>query len=328
VTATHLEARSRWSLVAKCPRWAALGALGTPPADIDDATQRRFRRGKRLGQMIGQDFIDRYGADNVQLERPFAWPAGVGHGDIYVKPDRMAIEVKTSTSPDSMIDDALIQVAGAILYDGDVDLGGLYLIGPTLDEERLFPVRLTDELQQVVEERTLGVIRALQTKGDDLPPCVCANPGSCYGKGCQYTQVAWEGWERDVPPVELGGEVAVLAREVFELDQRCKAAKAAHSDVDGELREARAKLRPLLEPGVDYLADGLKLKITHVAPAPSIDVRTAIKAGAVDEELLERLVPFEKPRAAYDRWNLSQVAPAKNGKPTVAAESFGDEVPF
>src|SRR6266516_8054678 len=115
MSATPVRLKSdeyRWSLASRCPRQAVLHRRRAPARPRDTREERILARGRLFEQLVAQQFTEKYGADNIQRQREFVWPGGIGHTDIYVINERAAIEVKSSSHPESLLNQAILQNAG------------------------------------------------------------------------------------------------------------------------------------------------------------------------------------------------------------------------
>lgn len=323
-TVDRLRGRVRWSLAARCPRAAAHGLLGHEPAEPTDYQQRVWKRGKMLGEYMAERFEDRYGRDNVIREKSVAWPRGLPlgelHTDVVVVSERLAVEVKSSHSPDSLISSALKQLAGEIHYDDDVDHGALALIDPIDLGEQILPFVLSPEAAAEVEEIAEMVASAGRT--GILPDCVCATPGACRGSWCPYTDVAWEGWE---PPAAetLDGAAAELATGAWQALRLKRAYKQASEAADKTFKEITAQLLDLgVTPGREYLSGPLRLLASPVKGRKTFSLSRAEKLNLwtdADDSRFHDLITVGE---GHVRWTIQ-----KEGEAPLVID-FGDEVPF
>lgn len=322
---TEFEARSRWSMAVRCPRMAAYALHGTvadeEPAEL---TRGYWRRGKQLQADVAASFVDQYGTDAVVLEKPIPWPAGIAHGDIYVKPEKLAVEVK-STASKVPEDYHLLQLAGQIHFDSEAERGALIMVNPSNLARRVLPLpALTDALVENVESTAAAVAQAA---AGTLPDRCCERPSDAFGRMCPFPATCFADWEPPAP-FELAGDVAVIADELLDLDAEYKQAQENLADVDERRRARRADLRRLLEPAREYASDGLHVKITPVRGRVTYDIATAIKTGNVDEAALE---PFKTVGEGYDRFTVKYVEETDAAQEPAAVLSgleFGDEAPF
>jgi hypothetical protein len=327
-TETRLRGRTRWSAASKCARWAALGLLGAEPAEPTQRQQRLWRRGRQLGDDRAQQLRDRYGAENVIREKAVSWPTkglplGELHTDAFVIPESLAIEVKSSTSPTSILESAITQLAGEMHFDPEAKNGALMVVDPTgWNDDILVPVVLTDDLVARVEQIAADVAGA--AKGGALPDCVCASPGACRMMGCPFTEEAWKDWTAP-DPKQLDGEAAQLVRDLYYAKQQKDEHKATLAESDTKFREICTRLLELgIDAGCDYNVGPLRLRRTRVNGRETFSLTTARKAGILDESLLTLLEPFIRVGDPHDRWYIDRVG---DGALEVPAEDYGD-VPF
>lgn len=321
-TAPRLQARTRWSAAAKCPRWAALGGLGAEPAEPEERTKRIFARGKMFGWFVAEQLAAKHGEENIVREKEVPWLAGVLHTDVYVKPERLAVEVKSTTAPDSMLADALLQLAGEVVYDEEADSGLLVLLDPVDLDEQFIPLALSQEMRDRVEERASLVARALQTNGEDMPDCVCATPGACRSKGCPFTDVAWEGWQAP-PPLEMTAELEKGLIELYNADRERKSAKGVYDEADGRFRTLAIELLDQgIEPGSEYAGEFLSVKASSFPDVERMALSKAKKAGCWLPEHEHQFAPFISRSGAHTRWSFRRLTDER------LPDDFGDEAPF
>lgn len=326
-TDTRLKGRTRWSAASKCARWAALGLLGADPAEPSARTQRLWRRGRQLGADRADMLADKYGAENVIREKAVPWPAnglplGELHVDAFVIPEALSVEIKSSTSPASILDSAITQLGGEMHFDPDSENGALMIVDPSgWQDDDLIPVMLTTDLIARVEQIAVDVASA--AKGGPLPDCACSSPGACRSLGCPFTDTAWEGWEPP-NPIALDGETAALVTELYRAKQARATLKGVYDEGDQLYKEICVRLAETgIESAVDYFAGPLKLRRTTINGRETFSLSTARKAGVLDEKTLTMLGPFIKIGDPHDRWNVDRI-----GDEPLPAEDFGDDVPF
>ena len=327
-TETRLRGRTRWSAASKCARWAALGLLGAEPAEPTARQQRLWRRGRQLGSDRAQQLEERFGAENVIREKAVPWPAkglplGELHVDAFVIPEKLSVEVKSSTSPESILDSAITQLAGEMHFDPESENGALMIVDPTgYEDDILVPVLLTEDLIARVEEIAADVAAA--AKGGSLPDCSCASPGGCRMLGCPFTDEAWKDWSPPDPRA-LDGEAAQLVSALYWAKQAKARQKAQLDEVDEQYRKICARLLDLgIEAGMDYMVGPLKLRRVAVAGRETFSLTTARKAGVLDESTLTLLEPFIRVGEPHDRWYVDRVG---DGEVIATEEDFG-ETPF
>lgn len=296
-----LAAKSRWSAAARCPRWAALGGLGYEPAEPDDRTQRIWHRGKLFGWFVANQFEAKY-PGSIVTEKEVTWPGGTLHTDVFVIPEKLPVEVKSSTAPRSLLKDALMQLAGEVHFDPDAgDTGALILVNPVDLEEQIVPLVLDSEWRDRVEARASEIVRALATRGDDMPDCACATPGQCHFKGCPFTKVAWEGWQPPAP-LELPTAVAPLFTRYYRAQTEERRLKSEAKSFETERKTVQEEIAALgLDAGAEYSVGPFKVARAHVEGAH---------------------VEYE--RKSYDRFTVKRVG---DDPLPVDEDEFG-EVPF
>lgn len=327
----RLRGRTRWSSAAKCPRMCAFGLLGADPAEPDERTKRLWRRGRQLGADVANDFAAKYGEDNVIREKAVPWPdnglpLGELHTDVFVKPEKMAVEVKSSTSPASILDDAITQLGGEIRYDDEAEVGCLAIVDPTgWRDVELLPVFLTDELTERVEGIADQVVTA--ANGGPLPERVCKHPSEGKGKFCPFIDVCFADWQAP-DPLDLSGDIAQLAVDYKQAQEDEQAAKKTVAEAEKRRKEIGAQLSEWsLIPGMDYVGGGVKVKRTHVADSPRFSYSKASKAGVFSSPIWtpehDALIqPFVTLSGGHDRWSVTVLSESQAPKPT--GEDYGD----
>jgi hypothetical protein len=318
-TAERLRARSRWSAASRCPRWAALGLLGAEPSEADEQTKGRWARGRLFGGLVADKLAAKYGEDGIEREREVPWPAGELHTDVYVIEEQRAIEVKSCLSLEPT-DEMWTQLAGEVIFDQEAEEGALWLIDPDTMAERAMPFLPTQEWEDRVHGIADDVVRAGKT--EVLPPCTACTPSECHFKGCPYTAIAWEGWE---PPaaIELEGEHAKLADELFAAERAMKGAKGIAATYEQERNEIRERLLAVLRPGVEHRAGVLRVRVTEVKPRVTYDALSMLAGGTLTEE---QALPFRKVGKPSQRWTVKQVG--DGSLPENDPEDFGEVPPF
>ena len=323
---TRFEARSRWSQAVLCPRMAAYGLRGVPVDDEpDEITKGYFLRGKQIGAYMAERFIERYGEHDVVLEKAVAWPAGIAHGDIFVRSGKLAVEVKSKADP-RPLDSHILQLGGQIHFDPEAERGALVVVDPSNLLERTIPMPVVPDALVEQIERIAGEVAASADPAAPLPARVCARPSEARGHLCPFGPTCFADWVAP-DPVELEGEVVVLSRRLVELDAAMKLGKAEQDEREEERNRIRAELLLTLEPKGEYVVDGAQvIRITPVAGRTTYDVGLAIKMGVVTEEEVE---PFRKLGKGHNRWTVRAFGePDEPVQALPSLESFGEEAPW
>jgi CRISPR/Cas system-associated exonuclease Cas4 (RecB family) len=312
----------RLSELARCPRMCALRGLGAEPAEPSTRARRWMARGNVFGIYAALQYEHRYGRDSVQRERDVPWPLGTGHADIYVKPERLIVEVVSSTSPHGLLAGKFRQARQYLHYDPEAERAAVYVIDPSdLDAEELLPVVLRPEDVAEIEYDVAQVRHALD--GGSLPDCSAATPDECrFHYFCPFTERAWADWEPPAP-VDLAAdpEVFALARELFTLKERRRLRKGDDAADETRQKEIEAALCASVEPGLEYTIGPLKVRRTAVKGRETFNWSAAKASGLVSEELL---APFVKVGNGYDTFRVDRVGDG----PLVLAEDFGEVAPF
>lgn len=319
----------RWSEMARCPRAAALRGLGAEPAEASAKARRYRARGQLFGAYAWQQFAARYGATDVERERVILWPLNRengGHADVYVRSEKLLIEVVSSTSPDSILPAKIKQVRGYLHFDPEATKAAVYVINPSdLDREDLIPVVLhSGHIKEIARD-----IAAVQTAldGGPLPDCPCQSSMECRHSFCSFTEQAWEGWTpppteqiaADKELVSLCARWNTLSRDERQLRGQADALHGSRKDVEAELG-ARS-----ITPGLPYeVGETFRLKRTVVAGRETFSRARAAAAGIWTEADDDRFGPFVKIGSPSERWQVEQLD--KTGVPY--DDDFGEEPPF
>jgi hypothetical protein len=324
----RLQGRARWSHAARCNtgRMAALGLLGAEPTAITERQRGRFQRGKDAQRYVGQQFEEKYGADDVEHERPIAWPTGNGqlpigelHEDIFVRSEKMLIEVKSSEHVDGIFDSALLQVKGQLHFDPEAEIGALMFVDRDYQQTDVFPIVLTDDDREEIEQIAANVVHAGKT--GELPPRVCSHPGDGVSHMCPFISQCFEGWEP--PDDEERPDIAPLVSEAYRAKRDLDVAKAELKPLEERWDEARAALDDAdLPAGVGVLAGGVMVKRTAVAGSERFSLSKARKLGLFTENDAERFSSVISLSEGHSRFSFDRV------EGEGLEMGFGDDAPF
>jgi hypothetical protein len=284
----------------------AMGLRGSVPEEPDEITRGFFERGHQLGAWMAERFILKHGADDVVTEKPVPWAAGVAHTDIFVKSEKLAVEVKSAADP-RPLDYHLRQLAGEVVFDADATQGALVIVNPSNLQTRTLPmVTVPDDLRDEVHEIAATVARAADP-ASPLPGRTCARPSDAMGKLCPFARECFADWVAP-DPVEVADDVAVLVARHVELDEEYKQAKDSVDDVKARRDVVRAELAKTIEPAREYLArdDELTVRRTPVAGRVTYDVALAAEMGAIGPDVIAALLPFTRTGKSWDRWTVKQ----------------------
>ncbi len=342
---TRLRGRTRWSMAARCPRMAYYGLIGVEDDELSPAEarlQRRlFRRGRRIGDEVMDDFSEKYGEENIVREHASVWPddglpLGELHADGFVIPEKMAVEVKSSTSPASIVDSAITQLAGQIRWNPDAEIGCLAIADPTgMKETALLPILLTDELTERVESIAAQVVEASRT--GEPPTRVCGKPSDARGKMCPFAGHCFKDWEQPERPKVETQEVVSLARQLYEVG-RLKAmhngnkADEAYVELEFDKGGADGALAALAKSkttkGIEWLEKRVKLLLTEAlghAPEDFLHDPGEYEVGPLllKRNRVER-AGYEVKPSSYETLTVKRISDA----PLLDGDSFGDEAPW
>lgn len=312
----------RLSELARCPRQCAMRGL-VEPSEPPERAKRWMARGQMFGYYAYLQFADRYGKDQVQREVEIDWGLGTGHADLYVIPERLIVEVVSSTSPDAIVGAKIRQARQYLHFHPEAESAAVFVINPSdLDREDLIPVVLRPEDIAEIEADVQAVRDALA--GGELPPCVAVSPSECrHSLFCSFTEQAWQGWEPPEPLSSDDPELGELVRALYDA-KRDERATAAELDARRSLRtEIEQRLAILDVPaGRDVEVAGLKLRRTVVKGRETFSLSTAKKSGVWTPVDDERFGPFCKVGSASERWSVDRASGA------TADLDFGEAAPF
>lgn len=313
-TEPRLHARSRWSHACKCPRMGAYGLLGVDPEEPSERSQGLMRRGRMLGAERFERYALKYGADNVIPEQAVPWPAGVLHPDVYVIPEKLVVEVKSSASPGGLLDDAIVQCAGQVYWHPEAEHGLVEVVSPidlmVVDQ---VPVILNDEWVERLEAIAADVVRAAATQGRELPERVCGKPSDGIGRFCPFIGHCFDGWE---PPSleQVAADEEVIARvaRLHAIKQRRKLLSEHDRPLETEQKEIQAVLNEELPVG-KLLVGGYAVALS---PRKRENFSLKKARASVPADILD---PFTS-HTHYTVYDVEKVDP----NAIVVGEDFGD----
>jgi hypothetical protein len=313
----------RWSSVRACPRKAVYEWQNAPARERTDREERILYRGKSIGKDYAKFLIARQGPDAIEVERKVEWALGLGHIDIYVKATKTAIEVLSSANAtDAMIHSKLLQVVGYTENDPEVDNCALVILNPSdFTEDNYLVSKDTDayrELAAEVHERIAQVLAWRDT--GELPARVCSKPSDAWGHFCLHADHCFEGW---VKPELIPNEdplVHELSIGLYRAKQDEHAAKERVTEAEEKRKAIQAQLADHLDEG-EHEVGSLTIKRSVVNRKPSLDLKKALLAGAVDPDAIE---PYMKPGATYSNWYVDRHGDA----PLIVPDEFGTEAPW
>lgn len=319
----RVAGKTRWSMAARCARMASLALLGADPAPLTAREEGRFQRGKDAQRFHGRRLTAKYGEEHVIHEKAVPWPnpvpIGELHTDLVVVPERLAIEVKSSESVDSMFEAAMTQLAGQVHYDEDVDKGLLVFLDRDYQETDAFPLILTGEWVEIVEGIAKKVVHAGKT--GELPERICARPSDGLSHLCPLIDKCFEGWEP--PPAAEMKDAAAIATRAYLAKRALDSAKGELAPLEEEYDAAKQALLEAGFPEGDTIAGPVLVKHTMVRGSHTFSLAKARKSGVwtgVDDE---RFHAFVSQNSGHSRWTFERV-----GDEPLDLGLDDDEAPF
>jgi hypothetical protein len=305
-------------MASRCARQASYGLLGVDPVPPTPRESGRMARGRFAGEYVGRQMKAKYGEADVVLEMGIPWPAapelpiGELHTDIVVLSERLAIEVKNSVWVDSMYESAVQQLAGALHFGRDkLDAGLLVFVDHDLQITHEFPVFLTDELVEQVEEIAAAVIAAGAT--GQVPERVCGKPADGRGHFCPFIEHCFSDWE--APPASERGDLSELASEGWVIQRDLKTARGSTKELEAQWEAWKEKAAEATEgqpPGLEIMAGPIRLKRIDVKGRETFSLakaRTAGVWGPGDEERFGAFTKIGEPSVRFDLTKTEAEAP-------------------
>lgn len=324
----RLQGRARWSHASRCAtgRMAALALLGAEPAPLTERQRGRFQRGKDAQRYIGQQFEAKYGPDAIEHERAVPWPTGNGrlpigelHSDIFIRDEKMVVEVKSSEHIDGLFDHALLQLKGQVHFDPEAELGMLMFVDRDYQPTDTFPIVLTDDDRAELNQLADAVVHAGKT--GELPPRVCSHPGEGVSHLCPFISRCFEGWEP--PEVEERPDIAPLVAEAYLAKRNLDTAKAELKPLEEAWENARSALDGAgLPDGVEVPCGGVAVKRTAVSGSERFSLAKARKLGLFTEVDADRFASVISQTAGHSRFTFVRRDDQDLGL------DFGDDAPF
>jgi hypothetical protein len=352
---TAVEAPSlRWSSVRDCPRKAIYESLGSPARDRTDQEERWLYRGKSIGRDYIVWLATKYGKVHVAsggdwwvpphlraaegeqaailAEVPVRWPLGVGHMDGFLVETSTALEFLSSAhASEAMIRSKLIQLTGYATYYGPATNACLVVINPASLAEDRYPIAFDTEafrsLYEECEDRIKQVLAWRDTS--EMPARVCGKPSEAWGHFCRHAEHCFNdepAWTEPEPAAHTDDPKLVeLAQELHVAKAQERLAKEEMAGYEDHRKRIEAELAEGLPP-IDSIGGFIgvgpfRVKQTHVHRKPTVDVKKAELAGALN---LELLAEYMKPGAAYTTTSIERV---ELDKPPADLD-FGDEAPW
>lgn len=298
---------TRLSELAACPRRCACRALGHEAAEPPARQRRYLVRGQMFESYVALQFEAKYGKTAIERQREIPWALGTGHADIYIRPEKLIIEVVSTVGGN--IDAKIRQARLYLMHDPEAETAAVYVVDPSsLDAEDLIPVHTDDHQLAELEERIAAVQAAID--GGPLPDCVHATPPGCRYSGCPFTQSAWADWQPPTP-VDLSDTPGLvsLTADFYRAKQTREHAKAQLEDAESVYRDAKEALAEILAlPKIPYRAGPFEVSRTQVAGRVTFSFARACETGAIPPAMQDALAPFVKVGHPHSRINIRRVS--------------------
>jgi hypothetical protein len=313
---------ARLSELARCPRMCALGAADTPRKDWSEQERRYLTRGRMYGRFVAEQLALRYGVDNIEVEREVPWPHGTGHADVYIRSEKMLVEVVSSVTPSAqMLSFKIAQARLYLHFDPEAEHAQVYVIDPSsLVRDAAIPVLLRDEDREQIDEWVAAV--GVAKESGELPERVCGKPADGRAHLCPFVEPCFEGWVAEPRGILQDPEILELARQHLIVGRDEKAAKKEAERLTEQRKGIEAELTDYVEPGEHEIADYV-IKRTHVAAGERISA-IKVRAAGFGHLLDGPLGPFVTISGEHDRWKIEQ---QEDSVDTGTLEDYGD-VPF
>lgn len=309
---------ARWSSTVKCPRQGAYSALGAIPSPRSEAVEGMLERGHDLEDVYHRHLEQRYSGQIIR-EVAYTWGAGWELHLDFLLPEleRDHREVKSNRllsipGPELELEGVrslapVLQVAGAAVFDPEGGTASVAVISPTNYLEREYPVTIGADLEGMVLRLRDLVVHAVET--GELPERVCSVPSDGIGRFCPFVDTCFSEWEALAETRVDDGPVAVLAGQLRAADEALAAAKETAGELTAERDELRRQLRDYLNPGIEYVLGGVRVKRTVAAKGSrSFKFTAACAAGAIPREdvdgPLSRLGSFVSESKPAERWTV------------------------
>lgn len=291
-----------------CPRMAAYQALGVEGEPHTEETERRFGRGRRIGEAMAAEIISTLESQGriAWAEHEVPWPAadpiGIGHVDVYIAGDEnIPVEV-VSTKGCELPPNKARQVSGYAINLGATE-ARVVSVDPQTGDERVYPINVEafrDEVENI-ERQVVSAVR------DGVIPdrIESAHPGAWPCQGCQFAIRCFTDWTP--PPAGRLPDAEDDLLRLVELERLIRQTPRGDHviEYESERDEIRERLRGLMEPGTDYIEGGVRVRRTEVSGRRTFSFSAAEAAGFKIPESLE---PFISQGKGHDKWTIREVS--------------------
>ena len=306
MTATVGTAKLRWSSTVVCARKAIYEAEQAPAREFTDRETRIMLRGQSIGRDIATIYEYQLGAGEVEREVPIRWEFGIGHADIYLRPTRTLVEVVSAAhATEQRRHVKLLQLVGYMSGHAECESGALLVVDPAdLSEEQTLIIKGGAAYEALLAEarERIEQLRAHARDGV-LPGRVCRKPSEAIGRFCRHADYCFRGWEPPEPvSVVNDPDMIGLVVDWLWVKKRERQRKAELEQLESERKRIEALLAERIEEAGEHQVGRYLVRRTDVQRSPRLDVRRALLAGVIDEELV---APYMKPGARYSTWQVT-----------------------
>jgi hypothetical protein len=294
---------ARWSSAVICPRRAYYDHARTPLDEMPRGIEGARWRGQVIGKAVAEEIVRHWRAQGrrPRVEEAVPWPAadpvGIGHADVYLPSEARMVEIKTMSGME-LRHEAALQVSGYTLNHPRAEQATVLVVDPLSGGEREYPIRV-EALRSEVEEIEAKVVSGI--RGGGIPARVCRHPHDEPSLICPYVSTCFQEW---TPPTLPAPQMAEAFRRLAEVERLMKYAKSESETLREDRDELRRNLAPFLEPGMDYVAGGIRVRRSMVEGHERLSLSEMRKAGY---EVPAELEPFVRDIVSSERWYVTEV---------------------
>lgn len=266
-----------------CDRMSVLRAMGTEARDFDPEQLEWFARGSLFEEYVVRQLVAKHGKENVQRQVNIEHPLGVGHADALIVPDRVLVEIKSTTAGSlstPVFENGVNQLRFYLRFCDQADVGALYMINPnTLRPADVYTVTLDEEQTEEIDETVRRIERHIEL--NVLPDRACSKPSDGRGYFCPFVETCFQGWEAPEPGEVSEPAALDAASRLYAIAQTEREHKQAIQALEDDKRAATAALRYFMPPRGDTIVGGFRVKTWPVDGATTVSAK-ALSAAGID----------------------------------------------